>query len=131
MKSFNGRGRIRINGKNTASRAEELAEWLSKQPFCGLPQKPENVTGAEWEMKINGRTGIVYFANYWRRTEEGANSRSGDHIDLWNGSRLTATRSSFFSTLGRRIGINDFFPGTDYGYSDLRRATEILFWEVK
>ena len=56
---------------------------------------------------------------------------TGDHIDLWNGSRLTATGWNFLSTLGRRIGINEVLPGTDLGYSDVRNATEILFWEVK
>jgi hypothetical protein len=131
MKSFRGKGRVLVDGKNTASLAEELASWLKLQPFCGLPQAPENVTGEAWEKKIKGRTGIVFFANYWHRAGQPKTVVSGDHIDLWNGSRLTA--SGFLGTLvtsARFLGRRSFLPGTDWGYSDLGKATEILLWEI-
>ena len=142
MKSFSAKvigvepkdlGRVVINGKNTATLAQQLAMWLKLQPFCGLPQQAESITGEDWEKKIKGRTGIVYFADYWHRDvgEKKLKRPSGDHIDLWNGSRLTATGRSFFSTLGRRIGLNEVLPGTEYGYSDLRKSTAILFWGIK
>lgn len=129
MRSFRGAA-VTMDGLKTAVVATQLAAWLKLQPFCGLPMQPENVTGKDWQDKIRGRTGIVYFENYWRRHGE-TRTATGDHIDLWNGSRLTATGWSLFSTLGRRIGLNELGAGTDWGYSDLGKSTEILFWEVK
>lgn len=132
MKSFRGSAR-RVNGLPVAYVAAQLADWLKLQPFCGLPKSSDNVTGPDWQDKVQGRTGIVYFANYWARDakETKVKKPSGDHIDLWNGSRLTATGMSVFSTLGRRIGLASLGAGTSWGYSDLSRSTEILFWEVK
>jgi hypothetical protein len=129
MKSFQG-AVVMMDGLKTAVGATQLANWLKLQPFCGLPKAPENVTGPEWQDKIKGRTGIVYFENYWRRHGE-TSAPSGDHIDLWDGSRLTATGWSFFSTLGRRVGLREAGAGTDWGYSDAGKSTAILFWEVK
>ena len=125
-------GMVTIDGKNTATLASQLATWLKLQPFCGLPQKPENITGADWEKKVNGRTGIVYFSDYWMRETDRAGQPTGDHIDLWNGKRLTA--SGFLGTLAttaRFLGQRSFLPGTDWGYSDLGTSKDILFWEVK
>ena len=39
--------------------------WL--QPFCGLPKKPEDITGKDWKSKDKGRTGIIMFHAYWTR----------------------------------------------------------------
>jgi hypothetical protein len=131
MKSFKGFAE-HVNGKKSAMRAQELADWLKKQPFCGLPQNPENVKGSDWQTKIKGRTGIIFFANYWLRSNE--KSPTGDHIDLWNGSRLTTGSGSFlgtFTAFGRYAGIDSFSPGTESGYSDLGKSTEILFWEIE
>lgn len=125
-------GRVMLDGLPAAVRAYELGEWLKLQPFCGLPKQPENVTGKDWEAKVKGRTGIIMFHAYWTRDGETAANASGGHIDLWNGSRLSI--SGFldgFATFGRRIGINSFLPGTHIGFSDLRNARLILFWEVK
>lgn len=131
MKSFNGKGVIRFDGKKAALRAEELATWLKTMPFCGLPAAPQNITGKDWKQKIANRTGIVFFRNYWARSGESGATRSGDHIDLWNGSRLTAEGASAISSFGRWAGIDSFFPGTRFGYSDLAGSSEILFWEVR
>ncbi|WP_306391212.1 T6SS effector amidase Tae4 family protein [Telluria beijingensis] len=116
-----------------AALASQLAAWLKLQPFCGLPNEPKNVTGKDWQEKIKERTGIVYFANYWARNarERARDMPSGDHIDLWNGSRLTATGASFFSTVGRRLGFSAIGAGSSWGYSDLGRSSEILFWEIE
>ena len=118
-------GRILLNSKFTATRADELASWLKRQPFCGLPQKPENITGEDFEKKIQGRTGIIFFGDYWRRDGESASSASGGHIDLWNKDALT---SSFHTFLRFRIGVHRPWPRI---YSDLRGAKTILFFEVK
>lgn len=48
--------------KPVALRAYEMATWLKQRPqFCGMPAKPEDVTGHDWETKVKGRTGIIYF----------------------------------------------------------------------
>lgn len=132
MKSFRGAAVI-MKGLKTAVVATQLADWLKLQPFCGLPRWPVKVTGPEWHDNIAGKTGIVYFENYWARssTEKSDDKPTGDHIDLWNGSRLTAGGLSFISTLGRRMGLTSVGAGTSWGYSDLGRSTEILFWEIK
>lgn len=121
-------GRILLNEKPTATRADEMAAWLQLQPFCGLPNKPEDVTGQGWESKVKGRTGIIFFGEYWTRDGESAANASGGHIDLWNGARLTnngllGTLETFARfSLGIRSGP---------GYSDLGKSRRILFWEVK
>jgi hypothetical protein len=125
-------GRVEINGMSTAILATQLAMWLKKQPFCGLPMQPESITGNDWEKKIKGRTGIVYFADYWRRKTDREGRPTGDHIDLWNGARLTASGLlGALTTAARYLGQRSFLPGTDWGYSDLGTSKSILFWAVK
>ncbi|CAB3771662.1 hypothetical protein LMG29542_06662 [Paraburkholderia humisilvae] len=46
-------GRIMLDGKATATRANELGEWLKLQPIAGIG-KPENVTGADWVSRVKG-----------------------------------------------------------------------------
>ncbi|KVS38541.1 type VI secretion system amidase effector protein Tae4 [Burkholderia ubonensis] len=124
-------GRILLDGKPTATRADELGEWLQLQPFAGLP-KAENITGADWESKVKGRTGIIQFSRYWTRDGEGAANASGGHIDLWNGSRLTVSSApDAVATYSRVLGLHALFPGTSFGWSDLRNSKQILFWEIK
>jgi len=124
-------GRIILDGKATATRADELGEWLQLQPFAGLP-KAENITGADWESKVKGRTGIIQFSRYWTRTGESAANASGGHIDLWNGSRLTVSSApDAVATYSRVVGLQSLFPGTSFGWSDLRNSKQILFWEIK
>lgn len=120
-----------IDGKRAALRAAELAAWLGRQAFCGLPLALK-VTGADWQARIAGRCGLIYFANYWRRS--GESQASGDHIDLWQRDSLSPSIESFFRF---RLGINKIAnpferlrgqPGN--WYSNLDEATEILFWEI-
>lgn len=106
-------------------RAEELAAWLKSAPrFCGW-KKPEDVAGEAWRQKIEDRTGIVFFKDYWQR--EGERGASGDHIDLWNGSRLTASSArGVLTTLARfTLGLR-----TGPGFSDLGKSKQILFWPI-
>lgn len=126
-------GRVIMDGNPAAVRAYELGEWLKLQPFCGLPKQPENITGADWESKVKGRTGIIMFHAYWTRDGESAASASGGHIDLWNGSRITVSGAEgLVSMVGRRMGIASMhLPFSNYGYSDLSKSKTILFWEVK
>jgi hypothetical protein len=124
-------GRIILDGKPTATRADELGQWLKLQPFAGLP-KAEDITGPDWQSKVKGRTGIVQFSRYWRREGEEANAASGGHIDLWNGSRLTISGpTNSLATIGRLFGMNSAFAEYSFGFSDLRNSKQILFWEIR
>ncbi|PRY01138.1 type VI secretion system amidase effector protein Tae4 [Paraburkholderia sp. BL25I1N1] len=124
-------GRIMLDGKATATRADELGQWLKQRPFLGLPIA-EDVTGAEWDSKVKGRTGIIQFSRYWTREGEDASNASGGHIDLWNGSRLTISGPlGAVATVSRVFGWQSFLPGTRIGFSDLRGSQQILFWEIK
>jgi len=68
-----------------AIRAQELANWFAS-PRSNLP-KVQKFGGKDAFEKIQGRKGIIFFQDYW-----GAGNQ-GDHIDLWNGSRLTDWRT--------------------------------------
>jgi hypothetical protein len=70
---------------------------------------------------LKGRTGIIFFKDYWLRKGESHRTRSGDHIDLWNGSRLTDISSLV------RIQLRIVIPGT---WSDFHEAREVWFWPV-
>jgi len=72
---------------------------------------------AHYYPKLFGRTGIVYFQDYWKRTSDSGRA-TGDHIDVWNGYRSSAKwLLEWFSWLGY--------------YSNYANAGEIWFWEVK
>ncbi|WP_027816071.1 type VI secretion system amidase effector protein Tae4 [Paraburkholderia bannensis] len=142
MKSFTDRlikplsgqptiGRILLDGKATATRADELAEWLKLQPMASLP-KPEDITGSDWQAKIKGRTGIIQFSHYWARKGETDKNPSGGHIDLWDGRRLTVSSPfNAVATVSRMFGRSSFLPGSLIGWSDLGKSTRILFWAIK
>jgi hypothetical protein len=91
-------------------RASEVANAISGIAGVGPRYKLQNPD--DFANELNGRKGIIYFANYWYRA--GETVPTGDHIDLWNGWRTTAkVLLPWFSWLG--------------GYD---RASEILFWDV-
>jgi Type VI secretion system (T6SS), amidase effector protein 4 len=63
----------------------------------------EKITGTEpthYYPKLFGRTGVVYFQDYWKRTTDSGRP-TGDHIDVWNGYRSSAKwLLEWFSWLG-------------------------------
>jgi len=109
-----------------AIRAHELAAWL-KSPAAAMPKweafKGKEVFGEAKDEKgkpkpgITKRSGIVYFEGYW-----GAN-QNGNHIDLWDGWRLTHWTSwlQIHARISSDIGIN----------SDLRKARQTVFWPLR
>lgn len=97
--------------------AKELADWLELQPFIGC-KKAEVITGENWRDKVIDRTGILCFEDYYAPSH----GSGGDHIDLWNGSRMTDLSSS----LRTRFGIVIPFGV----WSDLRKAKKIRFFPV-
>ena len=100
--------------------AQELANWLGPKRFAGCPNA-ENYTGKDAFDKMAGRTGIVFFSHYWQREGETGTTRTGDHIDLWNGSRLTAYSS------WARVHLGIAWDGL---WSDFRRAARVQFWPI-
>ncbi len=100
--------------------AQQLANWLGPNRFSGCP-KAERYTGKDAFDKIEDRTGIIFLADYWQRSTDKGLARTGDHIDLWNGSRMT----SFFSWFRVHFGIS-----WDGLWSDYRLASEVLFWHI-
>ncbi|WP_354354099.1 T6SS effector amidase Tae4 family protein [Variovorax boronicumulans] len=95
-------------------RAQELANWLDSGT-SGLMSRTEKYSGKEGFEKIAGRTGIVFIQNYW------GEGRQGDHIDLWNGRRMTELMSYF------RVQWHLSWEGT---LTDMRVAQAIWFWQV-
>ena len=100
-------------------RAEDFAKWLksSRPPKFG---KAERIASGDFQSTLDGRTGIVFFKDYWRRGGQSEANRSGDHIDLWNEDGITS------SSMWWRAVI-EFFDFV----SDLNASKEIWFWEVK
>jgi hypothetical protein len=54
-------------------------------------------------------------------------------FSLWNDKRLTiSSGEGLWGVIGRGIDISSaHIPGTTVGYSDLSKATELLFWEIR
>lgn len=119
--SFRG-GRCPSASKNSGmvASAQDLANWLGPNRFPGCP-KPETYTGKDAFEKIEDRTGIIFLANYWQRPADKEKARTGDHIDLWNGSKMT----SALSWIRVHLGIS-----WDGYWSDFRLASKVLFWYI-
>lgn len=99
-------------------RAQEMADWLKTKPFVNCP-KPKSLSAKTYHE--NEETGIIFFRDYWRRGAS-ESSRTGDHIDLWNGSRLTTVFSYFRAQFGF---------SWEGQFSDYKLSKEILFWPIK
>lgn len=106
-------------GSKHVIRAEDLANWLTKSPPSGFGKK-EDVMPSEFQKKLAGRTGVIFFKDYWTRNNESFDGRSGDHIDLWNKNRITGSSMWYRS-------IIEFFRFV----SDLNKSRKVWFWEVK
>jgi hypothetical protein len=70
---------------------------------------------------LHAQQGIIFFKDFWRRGNETIGNRSGDHIDLWNGRRLTDWLSY------PRIQLGFSIEGS---FSDYHESKEIWFWKV-
>lgn len=114
MKSYNGQLSWQKGNPKYAIRAQQLANWLAS-PANPLYSKVEKYSGSDIFDKIRGRTGVIFFQNYWGRGHQ------GDHIDLWNGYRLTDWLS--WVQINARIGSVGF-------RSDLRGSESIWFWSI-
>lgn len=97
-------------------RAEELGKALNRAGLPGIGKVEILKNPKTYYHDLFGRTGIMLIRNYWLRP--GEKNPSGDHIDVWNGSR---SASAWL--------INWFFWAGYYGGYD--NASEIWFWEVR
>jgi hypothetical protein len=108
-------------------RAEQLARGLIH--FADLHQAgvaaKEDIEPKGFRDAIKGRTGLIFFADYWERAGETFKTRSGDHIDLWDGDRLT----SWTSYLRILFNISGHLGPLDW--SSFEDSRLIWFWEVK
>jgi hypothetical protein len=110
--------------------AEELAAGLKNGPINGVGTF-QIIEPSEFSKKLSGITGIIFFKDYWQRTVDGKKevfrNRSGDHIDLWNGNRLT----DWFSwvRIHMRIGNYGAHSLRD-DISDYNESKAIWFWSV-
>jgi hypothetical protein len=133
MKSFTGSrcwGECpnKENYRKHAIRARELSSWLELRPIVGCP-KAEEYTGKDFKSKIDGRTGIIYFEDYWIDSNE---QRTGDHIDLWDGRGI----DKLASQKEKLLGLANFFTNSiglywDGFYSNKELSKKVLFWEIK
>ena len=119
LNQFSGARCWSHQGKRHIIRAEELANALKLKVPAGFSQ-PKKVVPGSFQTILDGKTGIIFFKDYWQRGKESFEQRSGDHIDLWNKHRITS--SSMFTR-----SILEFFGRV----SDLNKSREIWFWEVK
>lgn len=71
-------------------RAREFAAGLSRGVVSGIGKEERYKPGEHWIEKIHGRTGIVYFHHYYNREGNAEGPLNGDHIDLWQRSRITS-----------------------------------------
>lgn len=111
--------------------AEELASAIARSNISGLGaiQKISGDDVKRFTSILYGRTGIIFFKDYWyrgRRIPDGNGGTktvkearaTGDHIDVWNGYRTSAKwLIEWFSWLGY---------SENYG-----KSREIWFWEVQ
>ena len=67
----------------------------------------------------------IFFKDYWQRKGETGETRTGDHIDLWDDKKL-ASLGAFESFLRVNIGFS-----IDGWFSDFGNAKQVLFWEIK
>jgi hypothetical protein len=89
--------------------------------------KRKELTGATYETYVNGKTGIIYFEDYWKRAGETDETKSGDHIDLWNKNELAS--NGLIKSWVRRT-----FPEFSEDWlsmSDLKKSKKVIFWEIK
>ncbi|MBI1385856.1 MAG: hypothetical protein GC150_13205 [Rhizobiales bacterium] len=103
-------------------RAEQFANRLVSAAASIEGLGPvEKITGpdaANYANILFGRRGLIFLKDYWSRAGESARGNAtGDHIDLWNGYRTTASwLMEYFAWLG-------YYGGYD-------KSREVWFWPI-
>ena len=99
--------------------AQQLADALNNGGYDVI-----KLTGSNFYNQIYGKQGIVFFQDYWHRNSDPLGFRTGDHIDLWNGSYLKSN-----GWMLTRLRLN--FPNMmeNFGLSSLFKSKAVWFWE--
>ncbi|VAW90367.1 hypothetical protein MNBD_GAMMA18-1584 [hydrothermal vent metagenome] len=118
MSSFSGNKCWSHSGKKHILLADDLANSLNRRRPPGFGNMEKINTGA-FQEALKGRTGVIFFKDYWQRGKESFEHRSGDHIDLWNSNEISNS-SMFYRSLVEFLGI----------VSDLNKSKEIWFWSI-
>ena len=123
MHKFKGRKCWSHEGHKHALRAEDLAKFLTDSTPSDFGKR-ENIDPLKFQDLLSGRTGVVFFKDFWQRgqgkSKEKFENRSGDHIDLWNDGEITSS-GMFMRSVAEFFGV----------VSDLNQSRKIGFWEVK
>ncbi|WP_182417789.1 type VI secretion system amidase effector protein Tae4 [Bartonella sp. HY038] len=102
-------------------RAEELAVWLNTMPVKGMKERvklnPEN-----FHNEIDGKTGIIFFKDYYTVGNQQWENRSGDHIDLWNKNKTTGYLFRWSRAMWETLAPD---------VSAWSKCREVWFWELK
>ena len=105
--------------------------------YLWISPKSINITGGDWKKLVKGKTGIIYFKDYWLRATDREHP-TGDHIDLWNGSRFPYP--DFVHGFAFFLRFNEIYEcdsldlsyiHPDLSFSDLSMSNKIFFWEIK
>jgi hypothetical protein len=96
-------------------RALEFAEGLQRGLIFNIGTTEVYKVGHPWLTKLPGRTGIVFFHNYYNRQGNDTGPLTGDHIDLWKMGELTNRHYTYQVTA---LGGGYFKKG------------EVWFWQV-
>ena len=125
LKGFKGTKCYGTNCKSVhAIRAQELADFLKIVKKFSVVE----LTGENFEEHVGGKTGIIFFKDYWQRPrEKGTSRRTGDHIDLWNKNELASI--GLIMTYMRRWAPE--FSENYLDMSDLRKSKQVLFFEIE
>jgi hypothetical protein len=95
LNSFNGAFCWSGHGRQHPLRVEEFKKWLnsSSATFVGSAVKYKKDARGNQKSSTDfaGKRGIVAFLDFW-----GANN-TGDHIDLWNGTKVAHGSLDYFS----------------------------------
>ncbi len=111
--------------------AQSLATALQKYSNLkgALIGKTQVIDPKTFNNDIDGKTGIIFLADFWARKGETNTTRSGDHIDVWNKNRLTQwyswARVQLLGSIRLQIMGNVLVDWDDY-----KGSSKILFWEV-
>jgi hypothetical protein len=70
-------------------RALEFAAGLQRGLISNIGNTELYKVGDPWLTKLAGRTGVVFFHNYYNRQGNDSGPLTGDHIDLWKMGELT------------------------------------------
>ena len=75
---------LHVNSPSRTCLAQELANYLRQ--LWGAPEQFRGATLSTAPSSLQGRRGVIYFNNCFRREQGGP--MVGDHIDLWTGNQF-------------------------------------------